>query len=84
MPIISKIVKTPKKNEIPCLAYRYSVRAQEITDRVKKGKSENLLDDLEDITKIFLCLYDQYLKNNHEIILSKTDSYLKFMINVAS
>lgn len=46
--------------------YRYALRAQEITDRVKKGKSEDFIGDLEDITKIFLCLYDHYLKNNHE------------------
>ena len=68
MPIINKIVKTPKKDEIPCLAYRYAVRAQEITERVRKAKCDNVLDDLEDITKIFLCLYDRYLKNNHEKI----------------
>ena len=34
--IINKIVKFPKKGETPCLACRYALRAQEITDRIKK------------------------------------------------
>lgn len=68
LPIINKIVKVPKKDEVPCLAYKYALRAQEIADRIKKLKSENIMDDMEDITKIFLCLYNHYLKNNHEKI----------------
>ena len=68
LPIINKMVKAPKKDEVPCLAYRYAQRAQEITERIKKEKSEDPMADLEDISKIFLCLYDHYLKNNHEKI----------------
>ncbi|MBR0418085.1 MAG: hypothetical protein IJI66_02840 [Erysipelotrichaceae bacterium] len=66
LPIINKIVKTPKKDEVPSQAYRYAQRAQEIAERIKKDKCENLIEDLEDFTKIFLSLYDRYMKNNHE------------------
>ena len=63
--IIDKIIETPKKNETPCLAYKYAERAHVITERIKKSKSEDLMEDLEDITKIFLCLYDSFLKKNN-------------------
>jgi len=66
LPVINKIVKSPKKDEIPSQAYRYAQRAQEIADRIKKDKSQNVIEDMEDLTKIFLCLYDRYMKNNHE------------------
>mgnify|MGYP007070252275 CR=1 FL=1 len=66
MPVMSKIVKAPKKDEIPCQAYRYLKRAEEITGRIKKKSSNNLLEDLEDFTKIFLCIYDKYLKDKKE------------------
>ena len=66
LPIINKIVKSPKKGEAPSQAYRYAQRAQQIAERIKKGKCENLIEDLEDFTKILLCLYDRYMKNNHE------------------
>ena len=57
---------SPKKDEVPCQAYRYLCRAQKINERIKKNESENLLEDLEDFTKVFLCIYDHYLKHNHE------------------
>lgn len=65
LPIINKVVKTPKKDEAPSQAYRYAQRAQEIAERIKKGNSQNVIEDMEDISKIFLCIYDHYLKNNH-------------------
>lgn len=63
--IINKIVKAPKKDEVPTQAFRYALRAQQITERVKKGDCQSVVEDLEDISKIFLCIYDHYLKNNH-------------------
>ena len=66
LPVIDKVVKVPKKDEVPCQAYRYVERAHEISFRIKKNESDNVIEDLEDFTKIFLCIYDHYLKNNRE------------------
>jgi len=68
MSIISKLVMTPKKDEPSCRAYLFLEKAQDIVTRIKKKHSNNLLDDLEDISKIFICIYDEYLRNNKKKI----------------
>ena len=44
-------------------ADRYYNKAKEIIQTIREKLSDNLLQNLEDFTKIFLCLYSEYVKD---------------------
>ncbi len=67
LPIINKTVEEPKKGAESCPAFKYVERARQIAERIKKNNSENLIEDMEDFTKILLCLYSPYMKTKKKV-----------------